>query len=251
MGQELNDIKNEESEEPQKDKNLEEDKNEQSDDDSSSEEEIKQETHSVDYNIGENIDCLDEMNKWLNAEIISINGSLIKVHFSGYIQKFDDWISKSSDRIQKQWRKGDQFRLNNRIDVQDTYKKWIEARVIKVDKESIRVHYKGFTERWDEDLSFDSDRIEEVGRHSKAFGIGRVHKNQIERQKRLDDKEDEYDEDKEERQRQLARDQEFENLMSEKGWRIKKIGADGNCLFRAVSHQIYGTEDHHKYIRQR
>ena len=28
------------------------------------------------------------------------------------------------------------------------------------------------------------------------------------------------------------------------------VDGDGNCLFRAVSRQIYGTEDHHGMIRQ-
>lgn len=36
-----------------------------------------------------------------------------------------------------------------------------------------------------------------------------------------------------------------------KGFRIKRVGDDGNCMFRAVSHQLYGTEDHHFMIRQR
>eukprot|EP00494_Astrolonche_serrata_P034583 UN34852 len=29
------------------------------------------------------------------------------------------------------------------------------------------------------------------------------------------------------------------------------MGEDGNCLFRAISHQIYGTEEHHKLIREK
>ena len=29
------------------------------------------------------------------------------------------------------------------------------------------------------------------------------------------------------------------------------IEEDGNCLFRAMSHQLYGSQDHHKMIRER
>ena len=29
------------------------------------------------------------------------------------------------------------------------------------------------------------------------------------------------------------------------------IEEDGNCLFRAMSHQLYGSQDHHEMIRQR
>lgn len=31
----------------------------------------------------------------------------------------------------------------------------------------------------------------------------------------------------------------------------QQVGNDGNCLFRSVSHQIYGTEDHHELIRRK
>ena len=32
---------------------------------------------------------------------------------------------------------------------------------------------------------------------------------------------------------------------------VKSIRGDGNCLFRAISHQIYGTSDHHQMVRQK
>lgn len=30
---------------------------------------------------------------------------------------------------------------------------------------------------------------------------------------------------------------------------IKEIGGDGNCMFRAVSDQLYGTEIYHRELR--
>ena len=39
--------------------------------------------------------------------------------------------------------------------------------------------------------------------------------------------------------------------MALKGWKIKEMEGDGNCLFRAVSDQIYnGDQSHFDMIRQ-
>ena len=37
--------------------------------------------------------------------------------------------------------------------------------------------------------------------------------------------------------------------MQDKNFRIVEIGRDGNCLFRAVAHQVYGDEDEHRMVR--
>ena len=49
----------------------------------------------------------------------------------------------------------------------------------------------------------------------------------------------------------LREEGEFERNLEGEGLRIVEVGGDGNCLFRAISHQVYGTEDHHRLIRVR
>ncbi|KAK4472369.1 hypothetical protein MN116_003629 [Schistosoma mekongi] len=42
----------------------------------------------------------------------------------------------------------------------------------------------------------------------------------------------------------------LERLLAEKkGWKIIKVGSDGACLFRSVSHQIFGDEEKHDLVR--
>ena len=43
----------------------------------------------------------------------------------------------------------------------------------------------------------------------------------------------------------------FRRVLALKGMKIKEIEGDGNCLFRAISDQIYqGDQSHHDLIRQ-
>ena len=231
---------------------------------SDSEEEIKTDPASqTKYTIGENVDCLDEMNKWLNAEIISRDGAKVKVHYSAYNKKYDDWIEDTSPRLQKQWQRGDKFRLHNRIDVKDTYNKWIEAIIIAINEDVITVKYKGFTAKWNEELKIDVDttedgtltyhnaRIDEIGYHSEVYGVGRKRRNQEIRQNRVNQGSDD-DDDADTIKLARQREDNFETLLKEeKNWSIKVVAGDGNCVFRAISHQVYGTEDHHKLVRQK
>ena len=108
-------------------------------------EEEKKEVWEVQYHIGELVDCQDEVKAWLNAEIIGLKEDKVYVHFSGWHQKYDEWIEWNSPRIQPQWKPGMKFRINNRIDVKDTYNKWLEANIVEVRETTIVVHYKGYT----------------------------------------------------------------------------------------------------------
>jgi len=64
------------------------------------------------------------------------------------------------------------FYLHQWLDVLDTDKKWLEAQVIGVnpDANTIRIHYKGWKSRYDEDLSMDdTTRIALLHTHTKPL----------------------------------------------------------------------------------
>ena len=64
------------------------------------------------------------MNQWINAEVITRKNNMIKVHFTGYHEKYDDWLNQFSEKLQPQWTYGKELMMNNRIDVLDEHKKW-------------------------------------------------------------------------------------------------------------------------------
>jgi hypothetical protein len=48
----------------------------------------------------------------------------------------------------------------------------------------------------------------------------------------------------------LEMEKAFEKKLLEKGMHIVEVSGDGNCLFRAVSHQLYGTDSYHLELRR-
>ena len=196
------------------------------------------------YFISEQVDCKDEHGAWLNAEVTEIAQNKVKVHFSNFSNKFDRWLDVDSDNIQKQWRYGSDFNINNRIDVLDTYNMWKEAHIIDINDSQIKIHYKGYTARYDEWLHKTSDRIKEIGSKSTALGIGRTDPSNASRYSKKEIQPEikklEYTGDKE---------TQFRQLLSLKDFVIQPVEGDGNCLFRSVSHQLYSTTSFHDIIR--
>lgn len=130
------------------------------------------------YTLNERVDCLDTIQKWCDASVIDLRPHEILVTYTGYSHKFDEWIDCDSHRVQKQWRHGQAFCMNCRLDICDKMNKWLEATVVHIYllegvQTGIRVKFKGFTSAWDENISLegnDLQRIMPVGTFSTAQG---------------------------------------------------------------------------------
>ena len=74
------------------------------------------------------MDCLDTIKKWCNGEVKQVEhaSKQLFIHFTGFAAKYDEWVTFEEPaagydciRVQKQWRRGMNFQLNNRVDVLD------------------------------------------------------------------------------------------------------------------------------------
>ena len=192
----------------------------------------------------EQVDCLDETGAWLNAEVVELAPNKVKVHFSNYSSKFDIWVDENSDKILKQWRHGQNFVINNRVDVLDSYSHWKEALIIDMNEAQIKVHYKGYVPKYDEWIHKNSNRIQEIGSKSTAQGIGRTDPSNASRYSKK-----EIQSDIKKVEFVGPKELQFVQALSERQLVIIVVEGDGNCLFRSVSHQLYGSTQFHDIIR--
>lgn len=124
--------------------------------------------------VGQSVDALDTVNRWLNGEVLRVTPQELFIHYTGWSIRFDEWFPIDSQRILAQWEPGRTICLNNRIDVRHDIGGWLEARVIEIDGSRVKVHFNNFHSKYDMwvDLN-DKTRVAEIGKHSKGFGIGR------------------------------------------------------------------------------
>ena len=109
---------------------------------------------------------------------------MIKVHFTGWSYKYDECIDVSSNRLIKQWRRGIPFQLHNRLDVKDVKGKWLEAHIVEIyDENRIRVHFKNWSSKWDEEVDVSPSNLDikyaEIGLYSNGYGYAKFHSKEI------------------------------------------------------------------------
>lgn len=201
----------------------------------------------------------------------------ILVHFKGFKSKYDEWLDVSSpstsDSISRvaplhtHTRRPNTVaavrpftRVGDRVDCKDPLGKWFAATVIGVDSahDQARIRYDGWGEKFDEWIDADSYRLQPLGqftqptvqpakpdlsslrperrhvghssRHSAAVPADRLAQFQATH-------------DNESRFRVILRDRLNCCIVDQK--------EDGNCLFRSVSHQVYGDAAYHHIVRAR
>ena len=186
------------------------------------------------------------------------------LHYTWWTCQWDEWVKVPSDRLAPHGTKvcecthgvsdvfgvafpltdsvlfppspdlpGGVLRVGQVIEVFDdhpTINKWSEGSVVEESPDQVKVHFKGFVAKFDKWFPRNSPYLSPFGVHRRLRHphIRRVPRILIE-----------------------AQLTSFHGALAKKDMRVVRCDPDGNCLFRAASHQIYGTEAHHALVRER
>ena len=199
-----------------------------------------------DFNYDEDVEIIDQEHGSVNeGKILSIRGDLLIVYNKD--KKIEERFNKDDNIIIKLWEPGRPFQVFNRVDIEllnSNY--WVIGMItdINKEKEQLCIKYtdkdKNIKEEW---INIHSQRIAQVGLHTRGVGTGSLLNAEEINQKLF----------KNRKFITLNEDQEakIKKNIEQLHFFIKKMGGDGNCMFRAVSDQVYGNEEYHDIIREK
>lgn len=186
--------------------------------------------------------------KWYEAQVVGIDerSQTILAHFRGYSSKSDETIGKSSSRIAifhshtpiGPTHDIPELSIGCVLDVEDCIRNWHEGIIIQIDHihGMLLVHFRGYPSSMDEWINIDSGR----------FAILHTFTNRPEKPITLKRGIDTLTTFSASSENEIR----FKSMLrSHRNWEIIEMQADGNCLFRSVSHQLYGTPEHHLIVR--
>jgi len=211
------------------------------------------------------LDVQDRVGKWYEAEIVDIRGLRIKVHYKGWKAKYDEWlhVQEQGSRIAGLNTKVKQrvppdydlvLELGTELDVCDTQNKWFLGEVQELSEEVAFVHYIGWPTKYDEWISRTSWRLQQKGSYVMKPRSRKPNEKRAGRSKvpEIVQKSKPQTSHPDATSPTSTQERAFEKVLRDRrGWKIERMGEDGNCLFRSISHQVYGTEEHHVLVRRK
>ena len=216
----------------------------------------------------EYVDIINSKNNFsYEGKIMSIKGEKILVE--NIRNRKEELINKSDNRILKQWKRDRPIQKFNRVDfrLKDT-DYWVEGIVMDIMpspynklliKYKNKNNYKPFAQ---ELVDINDKRIAEIGLYTKDSNDKLLSSTFFNlEQSRFDNSDINIDNvkilnnkrNRPDTNNSLIDEEEerFKNLLLQNNLEIREVLGDGNCMFRAVSDQVYGTDEPYQILREK
>ncbi len=60
---------------------------------------LPEEKKGREFNVGDNVDCLDTVGKWCVASVVEKGEKGVLVHYKGWSDKWNEWMALNSNRL--------------------------------------------------------------------------------------------------------------------------------------------------------
>ena len=215
----------------------------------------------------EYVDIINSKNNFsYEGKIMSIKGEKILVE--NIRNRKEELINKSDNRILKQWKRDRPIQKFNRVDfrLKDT-DYWVEGIVMDImpspyNKLLIKYKNKNNFKPFSQELvDINDKRIAEIGLYTKDSNDKLLSSTFFNlEQSRFDNSDINFDNvkilnnkrNRPDTNNSLIDEEEerFKNLLLQNNLEIREVLGDGNCMFRAVSDQVYGTDEPYQILRE-
>lgn len=210
------------------------------------------------------------------GKIISVKGD--KIIVENLTRKKEEAYDKSEKRVIKQWVPSKPIKLLNRVDLKlKGTEYWVEGIVVEIKQNNkILIRYKNnnnFKRIAYDTVDINDNRLAKAGFYTKYDGSSNTQllnsaSNNLEESLNfktpynrssninlLNNKRKIAEDEEEDINKLLKTDDDveetnFKKSLFEKKLKIKVVRGDGNCLFRAISDQVYGTDKHYNILRR-
>ena len=198
-----------------------------------------------DFNYDETVEIIDKETGGVNeGKVVSIRGEMLIVYNKA--TKQEEKYNKEDNMIIKLWEPGRPFQVFNRVDIKIIGSNlWVIGMIIDIneEKEQLLIKYNINEKTKKEWINIHSERIAQIGKYTSGnnainlITVDEINKKLFKNRKFITVNE--------------SQEEKIKINLEKLDFFIKNMQGDGNCMFRAVSDQIYGNEEYHTIIREK
>mmetsp|Transcript_8068 Transcript_8068/g.10706 ORF Transcript_8068/g.10706 Transcript_8068/m.10706 type:complete len:624 (+) Transcript_8068:104-1975(+) len=209
----------------------------------------------ADFTVGLQLDVLDSVGKWAEAEVLKVDQMRRQVYITYlyWADKWNEWVPIDSDRIaplaSQTYVEGKELQMGMRVEALDERHHWLEAEVVDIRVDQAKIHYRGWKDTYDEWVprcpGVNNNKIRPFGRNKAVAKKKRTFRYTVGLGPRANSAHIRAI------QASTTEFGRYEAELNRHGLRLHAVEGDGNCLFRSVSHQVYGDDRHHVLVREK